>query len=275
MRSLFSYWHLDGVMAIFLICICLVYFYLTQFKIVKKSIYFFTGLLLVILSVASPLQFLAENYLISAHMASHVILLLVASPLLVMGIPETGTKVLQRFSGTLVKFPWLPWMAGVCIMWFWHIPAIYNHLFETKDANITNGVFTLHILRNVHLISLILCGILFSWPVIGPVTSLRIAPLNAVLYLSGACIFCSILGLLITFAPMGIYTGYTHLPDHFGYLNLIRNEVGISAAIDQQIAGLIMWVPGCLIYLTGSMYLLMNWFKQRNPVTISAHNKTA
>ena len=168
MRSLFSYWHLDGVMAIFLICICLGYFYMTHFKIIKKSIYFFTGLLLIILSVVSPLQFLAENYLMSAHMASHVILLLIASPLLVMGIPETGTKVIQRFSETLVKFPWLPWMAGVCIMWFWHIPAMYNHLFETQDANITNGVFTLHILRNVHLISLILCGNIIQlacdWP---------------------------------------------------------------------------------------------------------------
>ena len=275
MRSLFSHWHLDSIMAIFLICICLGYFYLTHFKMVKKSIYFFAGLLLVIVSVGSPLRFLAENYLMSAHMASHVILLLIASPLLVMGISNTDDKVLRRFSEILVKFPWLPWMAGVCIMWFWHIPSVFNRLFESQDTNDFNSLNNLHFLQNIHLISLILCGILFSWPVIGPVTSLRIAPLNAVLYLSGACIFCSVLGLLITFAPTGVYTGFIHPQDHFGYLNLIRNEGGISAAVDQQIAGLIMWVPGCLIYLTGSMYLLMKWFKQRDPVTLSTHNKTA
>jgi putative membrane protein len=265
MGSLLTYWHLDFLMAVFLAGICLSYFYLTGFKIVKKSVYFFAGLLLIILSVASPLHFLGENYLMSAHMASHVILLLIASPLLVLGIPETRDKNLRRFSETLVRIPWLPWMSGVCIMWFWHIPVIFNHLFDTQEKLPAGGFLnSLYFLQNLHLISLIVCGIIFSWPLIGPVPSRRIAPLNAVLYLSGACIFCSILGLLITFAPMGVYTPYAYLRDHYGFLNMIRNENGISALVDQQAGGLIMWVPGCLIYLTASMYLLMKWFKERN-----------
>jgi putative membrane protein len=265
MKSLFKYWHLDGVMAIFLLCICIVYFLLNGFRNNKRSAYFFMGYGLLIISVASPLYFLGENYLMSAHMASHINILLIAAPLLVLGIPEnTDNKLLFWLSDKLMRFPWLPWMIGVCIMWFWHIPVIFNQLFDAPDETLLkNGFSGAHILQNVHLMSLVLAGILFSWPVVGPIPSRRIAPLNAVLYLSAACIFCSILGLLITFAPVGIYTHYIHIVDRFGFLNRIRNEGGISILVDQQMAGLIMWVPGCLIYLSGSMYLLMKWFREK------------
>jgi putative membrane protein len=260
MRSLFTYWHLDGLMAVFLVCLCLGYFYLIDFHLSKKTRYFFVGYGLIILSVASPLHFLGENYLMSAHMASHVLILLVAAPLLVLGIPDTETnKHWIRFSEFLSKHPWLPWMAGVCIMWFWHIPVIFNQLFQTDP---------LHILQNIHLISLVLAGVIFSWPILGPMKTRPIAPLNAVLYLSAACIFCSILGLLITFAPAGVYTRYMHISDEFGFLNRIRSGNSISVMVDQQMAGLIMWVPGCIIYLTASMSLLMKWFREKNTTSV-------
>jgi putative membrane protein len=221
------------------------------------------------------MHFLGENYLMSVHMGTHIILLLIAAPMLVMGIPKKNlNSSLFVFSKKLYSNPWIPWIAGVCIMWFWHIPVIFNHLFE-KSIPGTYHLYSINILSDIHLISLVLCGIFFSWPVIGPVPSLRMAPLNAVLYLSAACVFCSVLGLLITFAPMGIYTHYMHIEDHFGFLNTIRNEEGISAAVDQQAGGLIMWVPGCLIYLTASMYLLMRWFneKPRKPSLISQNKE--
>jgi putative membrane protein len=252
-------------MAIFLILLCLGYFYMNDFHVTPKSRYFFAGYTLIILSVASPLHFLAENYLMSAHMLSHVIILLIAAPLLVLSVPQNKSgKQFVKISKLLIRKPWFPWMSGVCIMWFWHIPIIFNGLFD--------GPYTM-ILQNVHLISLVIAGILFCWPLIGPVANQRLQTLNAVLYLSGACVFCSILGLMITFAPSGVYTHYIHLNDHFGFLNLIRNQNGISVLVDQQIAGLIMWVPGCLLYLTASMYLLMKWFREKNhqPHTLNQH----
>jgi putative membrane protein len=275
MRSLITYWHIDGIMAIFLIAICVGYFYLDGFKIYKKSIYFFSGYGLIILSVASPLHFLGQKYLMSAHMTSHVILLLIAAPLLILGIPDNlHNKYLNRFSEVLIKYPWLPWMVGVCIMWFWHIPIIFNRLFETTDQmGVSGGFHSILIFQDIHLVSLVIAGILFSWPVVGPAKSSRLKSVNAVLYLSAACIFCSILGLLITFAPMGIYTHYIHITDRFGFLNIIRNENGISAVEDQQIAGLIMWVPGCLIYLSASMYLLMKWFKEKSEQPVIVTNQ--
>lgn len=265
MRSLLSYWHLSGFMAVFMVFICLVYFYLVGFRIKRQSVYFFIGLTIIILSVASPLYFLGENYLMSAHMTIHVLLLLVAAPLLVLGIPSSvQNKILLRFSEGISKVPWLPWMSGVCIMWFWHIPAIFNLFYNVQHR---------YFLENIHLVSLVLAGILFSWPLISPFRKYRMPPLNAVLYLSAACIFCSILGLLITFAPVGVYTHYMHIQDRFGFLNLIRNQNGISVLVDQQISGLIMWVPGCLIYLTASMIILMRWFRQKNEQNLLLTNK--
>src|SRR5271154_2232239 len=117
MRSLYTYWYLDGPMAVFLIRLCLGYFYLAGFQLVNKSRYFFAGFGLIILSFSSPLRFLGENYLMSAHTISHVLILLIAAPLLVIGIPDTtDNKYLEPFSEFLVNHPWLPWMTGVCIM---------------------------------------------------------------------------------------------------------------------------------------------------------------
>ncbi len=267
MHSLLTYWHLDFPMLIFLICICLLYISMGGFKNNNKSVYFLTGLILIIFSIASPLHFLGENYLMSAHMLVHVILLLIAAPLLVLGIPENNrNNFLSRLSGKISKIPWLAWMTGVCIMWFWHIPIIFNHLFLTHEqrGEMNGALNSVYILNDIHLISLIIAGIIFSLPVAGPNPCRRLLPLNAVLYLSAACIFCSVLGLMITFAPTGIYTGYIHIDDRFGFLHMIRNQHGISALIDQQMAGLIMWVPGCLIYLSASMYLLLKWFREKN-----------
>jgi len=266
MFSLLKYWHLDLMMVIFLIIICLLYYFLGGFVNNRKSVYFFAGYILIILSVGSPLHFLGENYLMSAHMLSHVILLLIAAPLLVLALPDNRNyPQINRISEFLVRHPWLPWMTGVCVMWFWHIPSVFNQLFESHNSlSIRNSNLTLNFLQNMHGISLVLAGILFSWPVVAPAPFRRIAPLNAVLYLTAACIFCSILGLLVTFAPAGIYTRYIHVDDRYGFLNMIRNENGISALVDQQMAGLIMWVPGCLIYLSASMGILLKWFREKN-----------
>jgi putative membrane protein len=273
MRSLITYWHLDILMVAFLVSICLAYYLLDGFVENKKLKLFLAGYVLIILSIASPLHFLGENYLMSAHMTSHVILILLAAPLLVLGIPDNGDKSMTRFSAWLSKHPWLPWMAGVCVMWFWHIPAVFNHLF-LPDSPVAGAAGGIPVLSDLHLISLVLTGVLFSWPVVGPVKQQRLPTVHAVLYLSAACIFCSILGLMITFAPLGIFTHYEHIIDRFGFLSMIRSDHGISALVDQQVAGLIMWVPGCLIYLTASIWLLMKWFKEKNNPPFLASQKT-
>jgi cytochrome c oxidase assembly factor CtaG len=249
-------------MVFFLIILCFGYFFLNGFDIAKKSVYFFAGFLVLILSIASPLQFLGEHYLMSAHMLTHVMLLLVAPPLMVMGISKNSHHpFLEYFSEKIAARPWIAWFAGVMVMWFWHIPAIFNFTIENNFAGDPNTRYHIQwLLQDLQNMSLVLAGILFCWPIIGPAASKRLVPVKAVLYLTAACIFCSILGLMITFAPANVYTGYAHATDQLGYIHMIRQQ-GVTLLIDQQVAGLIMWVPGCLIYLSASMILLMNWFR--------------
>lgn len=252
MRSIFSYWHFDPIVISFLLALCVVYLYAIHFKVRRQSLYFFSGIVLIILCLASPLNFLGENYLFSAHMVSHVLLLLIAAPLLVGGIPKENRfkKFFLTFSTNKTKIFALCWFTGVGIMWLWHVPFIFNMAMSGHGMG----------MMYLQWLSLLIGGIIFCWPVINPYRKFRIPALSAVLYLSTACIFCTILGLLITFAPLGIYSHYINIADSYGYLNVIRNQWKISAGIDQQAAGLIMWVPCCLIYLTASMAILINWY---------------
>lgn len=255
MHSIYSYWHFDPVSILFITMLCLFYLYAIRFKIRKQSLFFFAGISIIIICVASPLHFLGENYLFSAHMISHVLLLLIAAPLLVAGIPQENVfrKYFLFLSTHKIKIHVLCWFTGVGIMWFWHIPYIFNMAASARSMG----------LMHAQWLSLLVAGIIFCWPILNPYRQYRIHSLSAVLYLSLACVFCTLLGLMITFAPLGMYMPYLHISDSNGFLNIIRNQWKISASIDQQAAGLIMWVPCCLIYLTASMAILVKWYDQK------------
>ena len=80
--------------------------------------------------------------------------------------------------------------------------------------------------------------------------------------------------MLITFAPRLLYPAYAQPVDAYGILPVIRERWGISPAMDQQIGGLLMWVPGCLVYLTAIMAMFARWYgeeaKQRYGTTCGA-----
>jgi cytochrome c oxidase assembly factor CtaG len=255
MHSIYSYWHFDPVLILFIAILCFLYLYIIQFNIRKQSLFFFAGIFVIVICVASPLHFLGKNYLFSAHMIAHVLLLLIAAPLFVAGIPRENKfrKFFLILSTNKIKIHILCWFTGVGIMWFWHIPSVFNSVMAAHSMAF----------MQVQWLSLLFGGITFCWPIINPYRQYRLASLSAVLYLSLACVFCTILGLMITFAPLGMYLPYLHLPASGGFANLIRNRWNISASIDQQAAGLIMWVPCCLIYLTASMAILVKWYNQK------------
>ena len=267
MHSLYSYWSFDYITTAFIVLLCFAYLYAINFQLKKQSAYFFAGIILLITCVASPLHFLGENYLFSAHMLSHTLILLIVAPLLVAGIPKENkfTNGFISITKKISKLPFASWLVGVSVMWFWHVPSIYNNMFM---MNMQSSSHNMNFLSYIHMLSLLLAGIIFCLPVINPYKQFRIEPLKAVLYLTSACVFCSLLGLLITFAPVGTYTHYININDAAGLLPMIRNNWNISTATDQQIGGLIMWVPCCFIYLTASMYLLIKWFDKKQTVPV-------
>jgi putative membrane protein len=219
----------------------------------RYSVLFYSGVLVMLFAIVSPLDFLGRYYLFSAHMIQHILLLLIAPLLMLLGIPkETAEKLLKvKPIGGIMRVlgnPVIAWFLGVGAMWVWHMPSLHDKVLNNESLYIAQ------------LLSFIFIGMIFWWPVFAPVESRRLNPLTGTLYLASACLGCTILGMLITFASAGLYTAYVNPADTAGLLAFIRNDLCITPGMDQQIGGLTMWVPGCLIYLTASMITIAQWY---------------
>ncbi len=259
MENLILYKNEDLLSVLFLCMLICLYIYMNGFSFKKISIYFFAGCLVFYAALIFPAQLLGNKYAFSAQMISHVLILLVAAPLMVAGI-EADNKfknLLIKFSRLMYAHPVISWLTGVGIMWFWHIPYIYNHFMVN---GMMENNFNTEIIMLIHNSSLLIAGFIFSWPIITPYKNLKLKGLHGILYLSIACVFCSLLGLIITFAPIGMYLS---MPVMYATQAMQANVQMQSQ--DQQAAGLIMWVPCCFIYLSGAMILIMQWMNEKIP----------
>lgn len=254
MKDLLSYWQwnyssLAGLMLLFII-----YLLLWRRFVAAKLLAFLSAVGLLSLCLFSSLALLSSEYLFSIHMVVHVVILLIVAPLLVLALPEELPRRLHRFFTSLRFHPWLSWVCGVGVMWFWHVPAVFNRMMDHS------GSFH-EVLHLCETISLIIAGMIFSFPVLRERDKMH--PLASVIYLSSACVFCSLLGLMITFAPPGLYYHFLSSQDPLQINEVIQHQWHISQEDDQQAAGLIMWVPCCMIYVGASLYLVLNWFSKK------------
>jgi len=258
MGTLLSQWHADPFILAAVICLVYLYYRLSPHAPVRQRGYFWSAIALIGITTCSPLHFLGMHVYFSAHMISHVVLLLIAGPLLVISIaPNPSAPMLKRISGFLQKRSWLTWMAAVALMWCWHIPSVFDASFA--------GMSGFTVMPLLHAGSMLLAGILFCWPLVGPFPETHIHPLSGIIYLATACISCSLLGLLITFAPINTFHHYGMSGSSMN--GMFSNPWGLTPAADQQAAGLIMWVPCCFVYLSGCLYLLGRWFAAKDPNT--------
>ena len=140
------------------------------------------------------------------------------------------------------------WVAGVAAMWLWHAPLLCN------AATRSNAV---HLVQEV---SLLVMGTLFFWPILAPKSEARLPPFAAIAYLFTACTACTMLGIAVTFSPVEICTSYIFPSDRLGALPLLRGGWGLTAQRDQQIGGLFMWLPACLVYGAGILGILARWY---------------
>lgn len=229
--------------------------YVTAFRDRRRMGWFTAALGVLLLTLLSPLNALADGYLFSAHMAQHILLLLIVPALLLLSLPrplslEVGPHIFSH--------PLVGWLAGVGAMWFWHAPAMCNAAVTSR---------AMHALQIVSLLAL---GSLFWRQILAPREKERLSPPSAVLYLFSACVTCSVLGIIITFSPVAVCSIYTMQPsDRLGMLPTIRTGWGFSPERDQQIGGLLMWVPMCLIYLSAIFAQIARWFAQSTSPSIA------
>jgi len=135
-------------------------------------------------------------------------------------------------------------------MWVWHSPALCNAAVRSPA------------LHGFQMLFLLFMGAAFWWPIVGADNVNRLPALSGIVYLFTACLGCTILGIIISFAPPGFYFG-SALPGSI-------NEWLFAAPEDQRIGGLIMWVPGCLIYICGILGLLARWYGMTEEETFPA-----
>jgi putative membrane protein len=252
-KTILLAWDLEPSILIGCAALALGYAILTRWRFPTISIFYYLGLAILLLALVSPLDTLADDYLFSMHMFQHLLLSQVVPPLLLLGIPLSGWQwLLSRrplaAAEKILRRPPLAWVCGIGALWLWHWPRLF-------DAALRNE--TLHIFQ--HLCFLV-TGTIFWYPVITPVPGHRMTAFPAFFYLFTACTFSSLLGILITFCSYQIYPFYLHPSDDLNILPQLRGF--LSASEDQQLGGLLMWFPCCLIYAGAILLTLGRWYDQ-------------
>jgi len=242
----FSAWDWKPSVVAGCLALIAVYAFLMRRRFSARAAAWMGAVTLILLALVSPLDVLADNYLFCLHMTKHILFVLVIPALLLMGLPpEVGPRFLRR----LTIPPAVSWAAGIGVMAVWHIPRLFNAALASEPLHIAE-----------HL-SLLAGGTLYWWPVFSPFRELRLSPVpQAAAYLFTSCLACTSIGIVITFAPVLLYPAYAHPADAYGILATIRNQWGISPGLDQQIGGLLMWVPCCLVYLAATLAMFARWY---------------
>ncbi len=232
------------------------YAWLQRFKPNVRWLWFLIGDLLLAFALVSPLDRLGDQYLFSVHMLQHLLLMLLVPPFLLAGLPpQLVRKGLNRWRGAArlergLSRPLTAWVAGIGTMWLWHIPFLYEAALQNEAVHV------------VQHLAFLVTSTIFWWPVIGPVRELRIKSLLGIIYLFLAGAASSLLGIILTFMPAGLYPTYLHPIDSLNLLPAIQGEWGISPAVDQQLGGIFMWVFGGLSYVGVSLGVLARWFSE-------------
>jgi cytochrome c oxidase assembly factor CtaG len=171
---------------------------------------------------------------------------------LLLGLPKRAAAAPPLRPATLL----LAWGAGVGAMWLWHAPTLCNAAARSD------------IVHRAQEATLVAMGLAFWWPVLAPNVARRVAPLAGVVYLFTACIACTILGILVTFSPVEVCSAYLQPSDRLGILPALREGWGMTPAKDQQMGGLLMWVPACLVYLGAILAMLARFYGEEDAAPV-------
>ncbi len=206
---------------------------------------FLGGLTAIFLALASPIEPFAA-LLLQVHMVQHLLLMMVAPPLLWLGeplfpllrglpqpirtywiAPLFRSQSLRRFFERLTH-PRLALPLFVIATWLWHVPPVYEVALRSSGW---------HYVQHLCFLG---TAILFWYPVVRPYPSRpRWSAWLLFPYLILADVQNTVLSALLTFSDQVLYPYYTQVP-RLG---------GISALQDQSAAGVIMWVPGSVAFL--------------------------
>jgi cytochrome c oxidase assembly factor CtaG len=206
---------------------------------VGRLVLWMTGLVLLLVALISPVDVISEQ-LASAHMVQHLLLADLVPIALILGTTKVllrpVTRVvhsLERRAGVLAH-PVFGVVAYVGVMWFWHIPAMYDAALEHAAV---------HVLEHL---SFAAAGFLYWWHLISPIRSrFRLGGLAPVAYMASTKLLVGALGVALTFYPSLIYGAY----------EADGTRWGLSPLTDQHVAGAIMGLEQSLVMGVGLAWL--------------------
>jgi putative membrane protein len=205
---------------------------------------FCTGMLAVLIALATPLDALADEYLFTAHMIQHLLLTLVAAPLLLAGTPGWLLRALLDMLGLTrvcrwASHPLLAFFGFNLVFAAAHIPGIYELALAVKP---------LHAAEHLLFIG---TAMLMWMPVLSPVPDIapRFPPLGQVLYLFLQTVPASLVGALLASTGSAYYATYVQAP----------RITTLSPLEDQQLGALLMWVGSGVYFLLATGVVFFVW----------------
>jgi cytochrome c oxidase assembly factor CtaG len=213
------------------------------------------GWLTLVIALVSPLHPWG-SVLFSAHMTQHELLMLVAAPLLVLGrpmipflwaLPRATARRIARWARAywwkrawqVTTAPFIAWLIHAVVLWTWHVPFLFQ---ATRDSEFV------HALQHG---SFLFSALLFWWAILhGRRRAVGFGV--AVLYMFTTALHSGLLGALLTFTRTIWYPIYSDTTQPWG----------LTPLEDQQLGGLIMWIPAGLVYVIAGLALFAGWLRE-------------
>jgi len=215
-----------------------------------RAVSFMAGCAVFFAALASPLHSQADLYL-AAHMVQHIVLVTVAPLLVLVGrpdllilgvLPRRGRSSPARFARAALRSPTIAAAAHGIAIWAWHAPPLF-------DAALQNEA--LHALEHFSFVA----TALWFWAAVLAATRRASGRIEALIAVLATLIHGGILGALLAFSGRPLYPAYADEAALLGYAPLA----------DQQLAGLIMWVPGGAFYLAVGLWIAFRLIGQETP----------
>lgn len=213
------------------------------------------GMLTLFMALVSPVDALG-SVLFSAHMLQHLLLMMVAAPLLVLGAPPAALawsvprgwrvglgrwwrrQAALKAGWQALKHPAVVWVLHALALTVWHLPPFYQAALRSD---------LVHFLEHA---SFLIAALLFWWVVARSGQPRQLGYGIGVLYIFTTAMYSGVLGALITFSRQVWYPLYASTTQAWG----------LTPLEDQQLAGLLMWIPANFVFLIAALLLLKAWF---------------
>jgi len=211
------------------------------------------------IALLSPIDVLGGQ-LLTMHMVQHLLLVMIIPPLILLanplpfllwGSPHKVRTGISHLLSPKAKFryylrkatgPGVVWLMFVIVYWGWHDPNAYNLALQSA------------LVHDLEHLTFFLVSMLFWWHVIGagPRIHRPLSPAGRFAYVLTAIPPNMLAGLAIVFATGPIYSYYEAMPRIWG----------LSVMEDQQIGGVIMWIPGSMMYIIAALILASRWLQK-------------